>query len=297
MKVAFLGLGAIGAPMARHLAPHYTLSVWNRTASRATDFARENNARAATSPADAVRGAAIAITCLPTSREVESLLDGEDGMLGAFDRGATLVDCTSGDPATSRRIAARLAERGVGFVDAPVSGGVSGAVKGILTIMCGGDEATMARARPILEAFGEKIVLCGPVGAGHAVKAINQAMLGVHIWSLAEGLVALEKAGVSTATALEVINASSGRSNTSMNLFPERVMTRAFPRTFRLALMDKDVRIAADFAREHGVPSPLLQLVSELLREARRELGEEADHVETVRVLETWAGVKLGSEQ
>jgi len=294
MKVAFLGLGAIGAPMARHLAPQYTLSVWNRTASRATDFARENNAQAATSPADAVRGAAIAITCLPTSREVESLLDGEDGMLGAVDRGATLVDCTSGDPATSRRIAARLAERGVGFVDAPVSGGVSGAVKGILTIMCGGDEGAMARARPILEAFGEKIVLCGPVGAGHAVKAINQAMLGVHIWSLAEGLVALEKAGVSTATALEVINASSGRSNTSMNLFPERVMTRAFPRTFRLALMDKDVRIAADFAREHGVPSPLLQLVSELLREARRELGEEADHVETAKVLEEWAGVEIG---
>ncbi len=296
MKVAFLGLGAIGAPMARHLAPHYELSVWNRTAARATEFAKETKARAATSPADAVRGASLAITCLPTSREVESLLDGEDGMLAAFDRGATLVDCTSGDPATSQRIAARLAERGVGFVDAPVSGGVSGAVKGILTIMCGGDEATMARARPVLEAFGEKIVLCGPVGAGHAVKAVNQAMLGVHIWSLSEGLVALQKAGVSTATALDVINSSSGRSNTSMNLFPERVMTRSFPRTFRLALMDKDVRIAADFAREHGVASPLLQLASELLREARRELGEEADHVETVRVLEKWAGVELGSK-
>ena len=294
MKVAFLGLGAIGTPMARHLAPRYELSVWNRTASKANEFATETKARAASSPADAVRGAAIAITCLPTSREVESLLDGENGMLGAFDRGATLVDCTSGDPATSRRIAARLGERGVGFVDAPVSGGVSGAVKGILTIMCGGDEATMARARPVLEAFGEKIVLCGPIGAGHAVKAVNQAMLGVHIWSLSEGLVALQKAGVSTATALDVINSSSGRSNTSMNLFPERVMTRSFPRTFRLALMDKDVRIAADFAREHGVPSPLLQLTSELLREARRELGEEADHVETVQVLEKWAGVELG---
>ena len=294
MKVAFLGLGAIGTPMARHLAPRYDLSVWNRTAPKAIEFATETKARAATSPADAVRGAAIAITCLPTSREVESLLDGENGMLAAFDRGATLVDCTSGDPATSRRIAARLGERGVGFVDAPVSGGVSGAVKGILTIMCGGDEATMARARPVLEAFGEKIVLCGPIGAGHAVKAVNQAMLGVHIWSLSEGLVALQKAGVSTATALDVINSSSGRSNTSMNLFPERVMTRSFPRTFRLALMDKDVRIAADFAREHGVPSPLLQLTSELLREARRELGEEADHVETVQVLEKWAGVELG---
>lgn len=294
MKVAFLGLGAIGAPMARHLATHYELSVWNRTASRAAEFARDNKAVVADSPADAVRGAAVAITCLPTSREVESLLDGDTGMLGAFDKGATLVDCTSGDPATSKRIAARLAERGVGFVDAPVSGGVAGAVKGILTIMCGGDEATMARARPVLEAFGEKIVLCGPIGAGHAVKAVNQAMLGVHIWSLSEGLVALEKAGVATDTALDVINASSGRSNTSMNLFPERVMTRAFPRTFKLALMDKDVRIAADFAREHGVASPLLQLASELLREARRELGEEADHVETVQVLEKWAGVQLG---
>jgi 3-hydroxyisobutyrate dehydrogenase len=293
MKVAFLGLGAIGAPMARHLAPVYELSVWNRTTSRATEFAKETSSQVASTPADAVRGAAVAITCLPTSREVESLLDGPDGMFGAFEPGATLVDCTSGEPATSRRIAARLAERGVGFVDAPVSGGVAGAMKGILTIMCGGDEATMARARPVLEAFGEKIVLCGPVGAGHAVKAVNQAMLGVHIWSLSEGLVALQKAGVSPAIALDVINASSGRSNTSMNLFPERVVTRAFPRTFRLALMDKDVRIAADFAREHGVPSPLLQLASELLREARRELGEEADHVETVQLLEKWAGVQL----
>ena len=294
MKVAFLGLGAIGAPMARHLAPRYELSVWNRTGSKATAFAKETSSHAAGSPGDAVRGAAVVITCLPTSREVESLLDGNDGMFGAFESGATLIDCTSGDPATSRRIAGRLAERGVGFLDAPVSGGVSGAMKGILTIMCGGDEATMARARPVLEAFGEKIVLCGPVGAGHAVKAVNQAMLGIHIWSLSEGLVALQKAGVSPETALDVINSSSGRSNTSMNLFPERVVTRAFPRTFRLALMDKDVRIAADFAREYGVASPLLQLASELLREARRELGEEADHVETVQVLEKWAGVQLG---
>lgn len=296
MKVAFLGLGAIGAPMARHLAPRYSLSVWNRTAERAAAFARENSCEAATTPADAVRGAAVVITCLPTSREVESLLDGAEGMFEAFDRGATLVDCTSGDPATSRRIARRLAEKEVGFVDAPVSGGVSGAIKGVLTIMCGSDEATMARARPVLEGFGEKIVLCGPVGAGHAVKAVNQAMLGVHIWALSEGLVALQKAGVSAETALDVINASSGRSNTSMNLFPERVVTRAFPRTFKLALMDKDVRIAADFAREYGVSSPLLQLASELLREARRELGEEADHVETVKVLETWSGVTLGTK-
>lgn len=294
MNVAFLGLGAIGAPMARHLASRYDLAVWNRTTAKAEAFAREHGARAAGSPADAGRGAAVVVTCLPTSREVRDLLDGADGLMATLARGSIVIDCTSGDPATSRQIATELAPRGVGFVDAPVSGGVSGAEKGKLAVMCGGDAEDVERARPVLEAFGEKIVHCGPVGAGHAVKAVNQAMLGIHIWALAEGFVALEKAGVPTKAALDVINASSGRSNASMNLFPERVMTRAFPRTFRLALLDKDVRIAADFAREHGVTSPLLQLTSELLRLARLELGEEADHVEAVKVVERMAGKAIG---
>ena len=162
--------------------------------------------------------------------------DGPDGLLAGMTRGAALVDCTSGDPATSRRIAARLGERGIGFLDAPVSGGVAGAEIGTLTVMVGGDAALLGRTLPILETFGEKIVHCGPAGAGHALKAVNQAMLAVHIWSLGEGMVALARAGVSPAVALEVINASSGRSNTSMNLFPQRVLSRAFPRTFRLAL-------------------------------------------------------------
>ena len=123
--------------------------------------------------------------------------------------------------------------------------------------MVGGDAATLAKAMPALQAFGEKIVHCGPVGAGHAVKAVNQALLAVHVWSLGEGMLALSKAGVSPQVALDVINASSGRSNTSMNLFPQRVIGRAFPRTFKLALIDKDVRIAAQFLREQNVPSPI----------------------------------------
>ena len=151
------------------------------------------------------------------------------GCSRAIAGGATLVDCTSGDPATSRRIAARLAEHGVDFLDAPVSGGVSGAEKGTLTVMVGGDAAVLERVRPVLEAFGKKIVHCGDVGAGDAVKAVNNALLAVHIWSTAEGLAALAKAGVEAEVALDVINASSGRSNASMNLFPERVLTRAFP--------------------------------------------------------------------
>ena len=295
MHVAFLGLGAIGTPMARHLArPPFTLAVWNRTAERAARFAAETGARHAATPADAARGAAVVVTCLPVSADVESLLDGPDGLLAGLADGALLVDCTSGDPAGSRRIAARLAERGVAFVDAPVSGGTIGAERGTLTVMVGGEAAHLARARPVLEAFGSKIVHCGPVGAGDALKAVNNAFLALHVWATAEGLAALEKAGVRADVALDVINASSGRSNTSENLFPERVLTRAFPRTFRLALLSKDVGIAADVARAGRVPSPLLQLTAELFRLAHAELGDAADHVEAARVVERLAGVTIG---
>jgi 3-hydroxyisobutyrate dehydrogenase len=293
-NIAFLGLGAIGAPMARHFTPpEFTLAVWNRTAAKAVAFAAENKARLAKTPADAARGAAIVITCLPTSHEVAALLDGTDGLLAAMAKGSLLIDCTSGDPATSRRTAARLAEKGIGFLDAPVSGGVSGAEAGKLTVMVGGDAATLAGVMPTLKAFGDKVVHCGPVGAGHAIKAINQAMLAVHIWSLGEGMLALSKAGVKPEVALDVINASSGRSNTSMNLFPHRVIGRAFPRTFKLALIDKDVRIGAQFLREQNVPSPMIQLAAELFAAAHVELGEEADHVEAVKVIERTGGAEI----
>jgi 3-hydroxyisobutyrate dehydrogenase len=292
--LAFLGLGAIGAPMARHLAaPEFSLAVWNRTGAKAAAFAAANNVRHAKTPADAARGAEIVITCLPTSREVAALLDGADGLLAAMAKGSLLIDCTSGDPATSKHIAARLAEKGIGFLDAPVSGGVAGAEAGKLTVMVGGDVAHMKTGLTALNAFGEKIVHCGPVGAGHAIKAINQAMLAVHIWSLGEGMLALAKAGVKPEVALDVINASSGRSNTSMNLFPQRVLGRAFPRTFKLALIDKDVRIGAQFLREQNVPSPMIQLAAELFAAAHAELGEDADHVEAVKVIERTGGAEI----
>lgn len=293
MNVAFLGLGAIGAPMARHVASKFSLAVWNRTAAKAHDFAAANKARVATTPADAARDASVVITCLPTSREVESLLDGADGLLAGMTSGTTLVDCTSGDPATSRRIAERLSQLGIAFIDAPVSGGVVGAEKGALTVMCGGARATFDAMMPVLESFGKKIVHVGPVGAGDALKAVNNALLAVHIWSAAEGLAALAKAGVSPSAALDVINASSGRSNTSENLVPQRVVTGAFPRTFRLALLEKDIAIAADFLREQRVPSAVIQQVAELFRVARGALGEEADHVEAVKLVEKWSGVEI----
>jgi 3-hydroxyisobutyrate dehydrogenase len=291
LKVAFLGLGSIGRPMARRIAAAgFPLTVWNRTAERTAAFAREHNLTVAPSAADAVRDADVVATCLSTSLDVEAMLD--PGVIAAMKNGSTLLDLTSGDPATSKRIAERLAPRRIGFIDAPVSGGVKGAEEGTLTVMCGGDVQDLARVRPVIEAFGKKVVHCGPVGAGDAVKAMNQALLALTIWGTGEALVALAKSGVSAHVALEVINASSGRSNASMNLFPERVLTRAFPRTFRLALLDKDARIAAQIARDERVPAPLTQLAADLCTLARQELGEEADHVEAVKVIEKWAGAR-----
>jgi 3-hydroxyisobutyrate dehydrogenase len=294
MNIAFLGLGAIGRPMAARIAAAgLPLAVWNRTADRAADFARDTGARHAATPADAARGADVVITCLPTSREVHQILESPDGLLAGMTKGSVLVDCTSGDPATSRLIRDALAAKGIDFIDAPVSGGTTGAQKGTLTVMVGGDSSVLERVRPVLETFGQKIVHCGDVGAGDAVKAVNNALLATHILVAAEGLAALVKLGVDPKVALDVINASSGRSNTSMNLFPERVLTRAFPRTFRLALLEKDVGIAADVARETRVPAPVLQLTADLFRIARGELGEIADHVEAVKMIEQWAGVEI----
>ena len=291
MKVAFLGLGAIGAPMAANLAAsQFSLTVWNRTAEKAVAFAHEHKAVAAASASEAVAEADFVITCLPSSREVNQLLLGVEA---SIPKGSMLIDCTSGDPATSREIAARLEKRDIAFIDAPVSGGVKGAVAGTLTIMCGGKKDSVQRAMPVLQAFGKKIVRCGDVGAGDAVKAMNQALLAIHIWSAGEALAALTKLGVEPSVALDVINGSSGRSNSSENLFPERVIGRKYPRTFKLALLDKDVGIAKQIVDEENLESPFIELASRLFKEAHSELGEDADHVEAVRVIEERARVRI----
>jgi 3-hydroxyisobutyrate dehydrogenase len=292
-RAAFLGLGAIGAPMATHLAKAGPLTVWNRTVTRAAEFARAHGARVAATPREAAADADVVITCLPTSREVEALLDGPHGLLASLRRGALFLDCTSGDPAASRRIAARLAERGVAFADAPVSGGTNGAEAGTLAIMVGADQETFARARPVLALMGSRIEHVGPVGSGHALKAVNNALLAVNILAVGEGLAALVKAGVSARTALSVINVSSGRSFVSETLVPERVLTGAWPRTFRLALLEKDVGIARALLRETGVEGPLLDLAGELFGRARAALGESADYLEAIRLIESESGVEI----
>jgi 3-hydroxyisobutyrate dehydrogenase len=279
--------------MAARLVGRGDLVVWNRTAERAREFAARHGVRAAATPRELAEGVDVVITCLPTSREVEALLDGPEGLLAGLRAEALFLDCTSGDPASSRRIAARLAELRVAFADAPVSGGTNGAASGTLTIMIGGAPETVARARPLLAAFGSRIEHVGPVGTGHALKAVNNALLALNIQAIGEGLAALVKAGVPPRTALEVINQSSGRSFVSEALVPDRVLTGRWPRTFRLALLEKDVGIARELLEETGVRAPLLERTGELFSRARAELGEAADYMEAIRLIERQAGVEI----
>jgi 3-hydroxyisobutyrate dehydrogenase len=295
MNISFLGLGAIGAPMAAHLAQQHQLTVWNRSPDKARAFAQSHRAEMAVSPRAAAETAEVIITCLPTSREVTGLLEGPDGILAGVKPGTQFIDCTSGDPGTSRRIASQLAPHGVTFVDAPVSGGTDGAVAAALTVMVGGDPDAFARAVPILQCFGKRIEHMGPVGAGDAMKAVNNALLAVNIQAVAEGMIALAKAGVDVDRAFAVLNASSGRSFVSERLVPERVLTGLWPRTFRLALLEKDVGIASDLLREVEVDGPVIEIVRQLFRTARAELGEEADYLEAIKLVERQAATLLRS--
>ena len=282
----------MGYPMAGHLQKNFETRVWNRSPEKAARHAAEFGTTATSSIAEVLQDTDLLFTCLPTSTEVLELLP---QILESAKPDLVWVDCTSGDPASARQLSATLEASGLHFLDAPVSGGVKGAIDGKLTTMIGGDAQTLEAARPALETFAAKIVHCGPAGSGMAVKAANQALLGVNILALTEVLLGLEKQGVQSSTALEVINASSGRSNVSMNLFPERVIGRKFPNTFALALMVKDVRIATGALREGRIPSPITALTEQLLEAALHELGD-VDHVAAAKFLERLAGVELGHE-
>jgi 3-hydroxyisobutyrate dehydrogenase len=286
MKIAFIGLGAMGYPMARHLAKQHELRVWNRTRSVAERFAGEERCTLAASLDECADAAAI-ITIVPTSREVDEIVD---EIAPRLREGTLWIDCTSGDPVTSRQTARRLGELGVELVDAPVTGGTPGAEAGSLTVMIGGSEGGFRRAEEICRAFGKKIIHVGEVGFGHAIKAASNTMLAANMWAAAECLLSLKKMGMDLKTAFEVINAGSGRSNASENLLPKRILDGEWPVTFKLGLLDKDVRIAASTAHAQHLSLPLLSLTSQLYTAAHHALGGEADYIEAVKYAARMSG-------
>jgi 3-hydroxyisobutyrate dehydrogenase len=281
MKIAFIGLGAMGYPMARHLAKHNEVIVWNRTREKAERHAREHGTKIAASLADCAAADAI-ITILPTSREVDEVVE---QLMPHVRKGTLWIDATSGDPNVSRETACRLAGKGVAFVDAPVTGAVVGAENATLTIMIGGTAEDFEKAKKILEHNGKTIIHAGPVGAGHAIKVLTNSIMGATVWITSECMLVAKQYGIDIKTALAVTNAGSGRSNASENLLPMRLADHKWPLVFKLAHHDKDIRIAASLAHQQHASTPMLALTQHLFSSAFHQLGDQADYIEVAKII------------
>lgn len=282
-KVAFLGTGLMGGPMAANLAKAgYEVAVWNRTASK-TATAVAAGARTAETPAEAARDAYILFTMLTDGAAVTDLLFGQ-GVAQALPEGALVVDTSSIPPETARDHAARLRERGIGHLDAPVSGGPSGAENGTLAIMAGGSDADFDRGRPLLEVLGRP-VLVGPPGAGQTAKLANQVIVALAIGAVAEGLLLASKGGADPAKVREAMTGGFADSKI-LQIHGQRMLDRTFVPGGAASVHLKDLRTILDTAREQDLRLPLAETIAKLFEDLVARGGAGYDHSAVLLELE-----------
>lgn len=283
--VAFVGLGQMGLPMASRLvAAGYRVRGADVSAAARDAFARAGGA-AAPSLREAAEGAAAVVTMLPNGRVVREAVLGPDGAAAALAPGALVLDMSSSAPLDTQALGRDLADRGVALVDAPVSGGVKRATDGTLAIMAGGDPAQVERARPLLDALGQRVFATGALGSGHAMKALNNYVSASGLVAACEALLVGQAFGLDPDTIVDVLNASTGRNNSTEVKLKPFVISGSFASGFSLALMAKDLRLAADLAEALGVPAAGTERIAALWQDALARLGSGADHTEIYRYL------------
>lgn len=263
MKVAFIGMGTMGAPMALNLLKAgHSVTVHNRTRDREIPVA-EAGAQRAESPAAAAEGAEVVITCVSDTPDVETVLLGEQGVVHGAAPGTVVVDMSTISPTVTQTLAATLATHHIALVDAPVSGGSEGAKNGTLSIMVGGADADVARVQPVLAAMGKTITHIGPVGSGQLTKAINQIIVAGTYWAVAEGMAVGMKAGLEMDKVVQAVGGGAagswGLTNRSGNM-----IANDYPLGFRVRLHQKDLNIALAAARELGVTLPMAAYVEQI---------------------------------
>ena len=262
-RVGFVGMGTMGAAMAANLArTGFPLTVWNRTRGRAAALTELGATEAATAR-DLAANSDVVVICVSDTPDVEAALFGPDGIADGIQRGALVIDCSTISPSASRTFAQRLAQRGVGFVDAPVSGGSEGAQKATLTIFVGGEPGDAERARPVLAALGKTITHLGPVGSGQAAKAVNQVIIAGTYISVAEGLVLGIKAGLDPEQLVQALSGGAAKSWVLENR-AARMIANDYPLGFKVALHLKDLMIAIGLARETGTAMPIAAIASQI---------------------------------
>ena len=281
-RVCVVGLGNMGGPMAGRLRDAgFDVRGFDRSAA-AVQAARDAGIAVPDGLAEATADADVLLLMLPSSDVVELVL-GDPQIRGALRPGVAVLDMSSSDPVRTRTLAARLAESGVAMVDAPVSGGVAGAVAGTLTIMAGGADEDVDRVEPLLLALGT-VRRTGPVGSGHALKALNNLLSATHLLASSEAIRAGAEFGLDPSLIVEVLNTSSGRSFSTQYKWPTFILPETYDSGFALRLLVKDAALAVELARSVGLPSRLGEAALSLWQEAAELLPPDADHTEIARV-------------
>jgi 2-hydroxy-3-oxopropionate reductase len=291
-KIGFVGLGIMGKPMARNLLQAgYEVVVYDLVPNPVQELAADG-AKAGMSPADTAGQADILITMVQDGPQAEEAVLGASGVLEGAAAGALVIDMSSIAPGVSQKLGAACAEKGVGFLDAPVSGGEPGAIKGELAIMVGGSEAHFSRAAPVFEVLGKSAVLCGGVGAGNVTKLANQICVGANVHALAEALTLATKAGVDPAAVLDAIKGGLAGSNV-LNAKGPMMVGRNFDPGFRIELHYKDINNAMATARELNVPLQVTANLQQVLG-ALVQSGDGAnDHAAILKYVERLSGVEV----
>jgi 3-hydroxyisobutyrate dehydrogenase/2-hydroxy-3-oxopropionate reductase len=276
-RVAFLGLGVMGAPMAGHLAAKgHEVTVWNRTAAKAEAWTGRHKGRRAASPAEAARGAEFVMACVGNDDDLRSVCLGAEGAFAGMAGGAIFVDHTTVSAKVTRELHAAAAEGGIGFVDAPVSGGQAGAENGVLSVMCGGEEAQYAAAEPVIAAYARICRRLGPPGAGQMAKMVNQICIAGLLQGLSEGLLFAERAGLDIPSLVEVISQGAAGSWQMVNRHKTMAEDR-FDFGFAVDWMRKDLGICLDTGEEIGAPLPVTALVDQFYKDVQRLGGARFD--------------------
>jgi 3-hydroxyisobutyrate dehydrogenase len=290
VPVGFAGLGTMGQAMAANLArAGFPLTVWNRSPGRSAPLVKLG-AREAASPARLAAESDVVVICVRDTPDVEEVLFGTSGVASGARGDLLVIDCSTISPAATRSFAARLAERGVRFVDAPVSGGSEGAQQGTLSIMVGGDAADVERARPFLDAMGKTITHMGPVGAGQATKAVNQVILAGAYLSVAEGIVLAIKSGLDPEAVVRALSGGAAQSWVLTNR-SERMIRNEYPIGFKLALHRKDLGIALGMAEENGAALPVAGLAAQIENGLIAAGHGDDDNSALARAIRAWSGL------
>lgn len=298
-SIGFVGIGNMGWPMAaRLIAKGFPVAVADARPGATGNFVQQIGGSAPQTLAALAAGAAVVVTMLPTSTHVGSVLaEAEDNLLAGLAPGSVVIDMTSGQPAVTQALAAKVAAAGSILIDAPVSGGVSRAKTGELAIMVGGDGAGIERVRPVLAAMGTTITHCGPVGAGQAMKALNNLVSAGGFLIGIEALLIGSRFGLDPGLMTDVLNASTGMNNATQKKFRQFVLSRTFDSGFGLDLMVKDLSIATGIGRDTATPAPFAALCREMWASAAALLGPGQDHTDLARLCEQLAGSELNSDE